>query len=30
LNNPAKPMGHGFVLVMLLTKDAALGECELR
>jgi hypothetical protein len=30
LNNPAKPMGHGFVLAMLLTKDAALRECELR
>jgi hypothetical protein len=30
LNNPAKPMGHGFVLAMLLTNDAALGECELR
>lgn len=30
LNNPAKTMGHGFVLAMLLTNDAALRECELR
>lgn len=30
LNNPAKSMGHGFVLAMLLTNDAALQECELR
>lgn len=30
LNNPAKSMGHGFVLAMLLTNDAALRECELR
>jgi hypothetical protein len=30
LNNPAKSMGHGFVLAMLLTNDAALSECELR
>jgi hypothetical protein len=30
LNNPAKSMGHGFVLAMLLTDDAALRECELR
>jgi hypothetical protein len=29
LNNPAKSMGHGFVLAMLLTNDAALQECEL-
>jgi hypothetical protein len=30
LNNPAESMGHGFVLAMLLTNDAALQECELR
>jgi hypothetical protein len=30
LNNPAKPMGHGLVLAMLLTNDAALSECKLR
>lgn len=30
LNNPAKSMGHGFVLAMLLTNDPALRECELR
>jgi hypothetical protein len=30
LNNPTKPAGHGFVLAMLLTNDAALQECELR
>jgi hypothetical protein len=30
LNNPAKSMGHGFVLAMLLTNDAALQERELR
>jgi hypothetical protein len=30
LNNPAKSMGHGFVLAMLLTNDAALQECKLR
>lgn len=30
LNNPDEPMGHGFVLAMLLTKDVALRECELR
>jgi len=30
LNNPDKPMGHGFVLAMLLTNDAALRECEIR
>jgi hypothetical protein len=30
LNNPAKSMGHGFVLAMLLTDDAALKECEIR
>jgi hypothetical protein len=30
LNNPAKAMGHGFVLAMLLTNDAALKECKLR
>jgi hypothetical protein len=30
LNNPAKSMGHGFVLAMLLTNDAALKECQLR
>ena len=30
LNNPAKSMGHGFVLAMLLTNDAALQECEIR
>jgi hypothetical protein len=30
LNNPAKSMGHGFVLAMLLTDDAALRECEIR
>jgi len=30
LNNPAKSMGHGFVLAMLLTDDAALQECEIR
>ena len=30
LNNPKYSMGHGFVLAMLLTNDAALRECELR
>lgn len=30
LNNPHQSMGHGFVLAMLLTGDAALDECELR
>lgn len=30
LNNPAKSMGHGFVLAMLLTNDPALRECEIR
>jgi hypothetical protein len=30
LNNPAKSMGHGFVLAMLLTNDTALRECEIR
>jgi hypothetical protein len=30
LNNPAKSMGHGFVLAMLLTNDPALRECEMR
>jgi hypothetical protein len=30
LNNPDKPMGHGFVLAMLLTNDAALRECKHR
>ena len=30
LNYPAKSMGHGFVLAMLLTDDDALQECELR
>lgn len=30
LNNPAKSMGHGFVLAMLLTDDTALNECEIR
>jgi hypothetical protein len=30
LNNPDKAMGHGFVLAMLLTNDAALKECKLR
>lgn len=30
LNNPAKSMGHGFVLAMLLTDDGALRECEIR
>jgi hypothetical protein len=30
LNNRAKSMGHGFVLAMLLTNDAALKECEIR
>lgn len=30
LNNPAKSMGHGFVLAMLLSNDAALQECQLR
>lgn len=30
LNNPAKSMGHGFVLAMLLTNDAALRKCKLR
>ncbi len=30
LNEPQRSMGHGFVLAMLLTDDAALKECELR
>ena len=30
LNNPGQSMGHGFVLAMLLTNDAALNECQLR
>ena len=30
LNNPKKTMGHGYVLAMLLLKDPALKECELR
>ena len=30
LNNPAKSMGHCFVLAMLLVNDPALQECELR
>lgn len=30
LNNPVRSMGHGFVLAMLLTDDAALQECVLR
>lgn len=30
LNNPAKSMGHGYVLAMLMTEDAALKECRLR
>ena len=30
LNNPAKSMGHGFVLAMLLTNDAALQGCGIR
>jgi hypothetical protein len=30
LNNPAKSMGHGFVLAMLLTGDEALQKCEIR
>lgn len=29
LNNPARKMGHAFVLMMLLTNDAALGELKL-
>lgn len=30
LNNPQKKMGHAFVLMMLLTGDKALSQCELR
>jgi hypothetical protein len=30
LNNPAKSLGHGFVLAMLLLKDPALKQCPLR
>lgn len=30
LNNPSKSLGHGYVLAMLLTEDAALKECKLR
>lgn len=30
LNNPAKKMGHAFVLKMLLTQDAALKSLQLR
>lgn len=30
LNNPSKKMGHAFVLAMLLTKDNALEQMELR
>ncbi len=30
LNNPAKSMGHGFVLAMLFANDTALQECQLR
>ena len=30
LNNPAKKMGHAFVLAMLLTGDAALNQMALR
>ncbi|MEI6284731.1 MAG: hypothetical protein WCP40_06500 [Opitutae bacterium] len=30
LNNPARSMGHGFVLAMLFTGDVALQECVLR
>jgi len=30
LNNPVHSMGHGFVLAMLFTDDAALQECILR
>ena len=30
LNNPNKKMGHAFVLAMLLTKDKALRQMELR
>lgn len=30
LNCPTKKMGHAFVLMMLLTKDAALKQLELR
>lgn len=30
LNNPKRKMGHAFVLMMLLTKDKALKQVELR
>lgn len=30
LNNPNRKMGHAFVLMMLLTNDKALSECEMR